>query len=162
MRRLTPYLLLTFLVLGTGLGIGLGLSEAPMVLGGPLPSNPTRVMASWQAGYPMDQPAFVAPAKTAQALAAAIDQAPMVEGVYHCPPASTAPDSVTLAFSYSLSPPGPLHASFTVTVQISFTGCRWMWIVGSSSSTRWWLTSEIIRDLQRDLHVPGTFLARDP
>jgi hypothetical protein len=28
-RRLTPYLLLTVLVLGTGLGIGLGLSEAP-------------------------------------------------------------------------------------------------------------------------------------
>jgi hypothetical protein len=29
MRRLTPYLLLAILMLGTGLGIGLGLSEAP-------------------------------------------------------------------------------------------------------------------------------------
>jgi len=30
MRRLTPYLLLAVLLLGTGLGIGLGLSEAPV------------------------------------------------------------------------------------------------------------------------------------
>src|SRR5579872_685429 len=29
MRRLTPYLLVTVLVIGSGLGIGLGLSEAP-------------------------------------------------------------------------------------------------------------------------------------
>ena len=38
MRRLTPYLLLAVLLLGTGLGIGLGLSEAP--------SHSTRVVVS--------------------------------------------------------------------------------------------------------------------
>lgn len=82
------------------------------------------------------------------ALAEAIDSAPQVEGVYHCPAASPSGTSVVLAFTYPLGGTASLHASFTVTVHISFTGCRWMWVVGSpSSSTRWWLTSEVLRTL---------------
>jgi len=42
MRRLTPFLLLAILLLGTGLGIGLGLSEAPVLVQGaaPYPTGP--------------------------------------------------------------------------------------------------------------------------
>jgi len=161
MRSLALYVPLAVLPLGTGVGIGLGLSEAPTTLRGPLPPNPLRVTASWDADVPIDQPLVAVQGQAADALAAAIDSAPKVEGVYHCPVASTAPSSVTLAFHYLLNDASfTMHASFTVTMQISFTGCRWIWVVRPSSPTRWWLTSNVLSDL-RPLGTPSP-ASREP
>ena len=146
MRRLTPYLLLSVLVLGTGLGIGLGLSEAPSSLpSGPVPPDPTGVRSAWlgpslQAGS--------APGDVAKPLAVDIDEAPVVRpGTYDCP-ANFDFYHVVLMFEYPNGRP--------ITADVVLTGCDWVRVgtlmkpsadPGRGPHAARWVTAKLRADL---------------
>ena len=145
-----PFVLLAVLMLGIGLAIGVGLSEAPMVLGGPLPPNPTSVTASSIGGT---EPLVAVRGQAADALAAAIDAAPEIQGQYFCPPRHPIGKGVTLAFRYSeTSAAAPIQARFVVSVEISFTVCRGI-SFGPMSLRPRRLTSDVLSNL-RPLGTP--------
>jgi hypothetical protein len=144
-RRLTPYLLLGILLLGTGLAIGLGLSEAPSGIGaGPVPVGSTRVSSLWSG--PSTQTGS-APSSFAERLAADIDQAPTVPpGVYHCP-ANSRQEALILIFAYP--------SRRLVTAQVAITGCDWVRIglripsdnPGRGPGAARWVTGQLRDDL---------------